>query len=97
MNKQVILLFVTLLVASAMAQRHMMMHVHSGQIGIATRVNAEGVCVNTMPRPQPFLSGRAGGAYTCTVFQMVNCNGLSLSIDSRGRNFFNQGAFSIRC
>jgi hypothetical protein len=96
MNKQAILIFVFLMVASSFAQRHILLFTQSNQAGAQTRINAQAVCANLNPT-SPFLSGRAGGAYTCHVWNQRNCAGSSLMVSATGTNFWAAGALSAMC
>lgn len=98
MNKQIIFVFALLFITGSLAQRHALLFKQNGQAGPSFRVNTEGTCINLVSSDgRPFVSGRSGGAYTCTVWQGRGCSSLSTSFGSGGTNFWASGAWSLRC
>jgi hypothetical protein len=98
MNKQAILIFVFLMIASSFAQRHALLFREFNQSGPQSRINAEALCMNL--NPPAFLSGRNGGPYTCRVWNARDCNsgpGASMAISATGSNFWSSGALSVMC
>jgi hypothetical protein len=96
MVKILFLTFFFIFIASTFAQMHMLIFKEFNQLGPATRVNSEGVCMNFFQ----YFSGRTGGAYTCRVWSQMNCQrgaGTAMEVTSTGRNFWAGGAWSMMC
>jgi hypothetical protein len=100
MNKQAILIFVFLMVTTSLTQRHMIIFQQLNQAGTAHRLNAENDCIGIFSSTYPFLSGRAGGAYTCRAWSARGCSnggGAMTFVTSAGTNFWPTGVQSIMC
>lgn len=102
MNKQIIFVYALLLIAGSFAQRHVQLFKQTNQAGDNFRVNTEGTCINLNSADgRPFVSGRSGGAYSCTVWQGRGCPTLGspgpITFGSGGANFWSNGAWSVRC
>jgi hypothetical protein len=64
--------------------------------GESWKVSSNNVCNNLISNTSQFVSGKAGGSWTCKVYPNNNCGGTPVSLTSTGRNFGFSGR-SMRC
>lgn len=64
--------------------------------GESWKVSSKNTCINLISNTSQFVSGKAGGSWTCKVYGANNCKGQSVSVNQIGRNFGFSGR-SMRC
>ncbi|KAA8892592.1 hypothetical protein FN846DRAFT_896715 [Sphaerosporella brunnea] len=57
--------------------------------------SSDDTCVNLIGGP--FVSGFAGGPYSCTIYSENGCQGTAVSVDNAGWSSFPFTAYSFRC
>lgn len=77
-------------------RKHMQIYKHLNMTGDALRVDSADSCKNFISKTTEYVSGKAMGVYSCTVWEESKCKGKSVLIDSAGKNFGFFGK-SMRC